>query len=61
MLVGSYMILSDGIGMDDVLEQLASIPTNFVSYDDGIGLVDCLSAIQKSKSLGWLNTPETSA
>ena len=61
VLVGSYMILSDGIGMDDVLEQLASIPTNFVSYDDGIGLVDCLSAIEKSKSLGWLNTPEISA
>ena len=57
VLVGSYMILSDGFGLDEVLERLSTISGNFVSYDDGIGLVDCLTAIQHSKDLGWLDTP----
>ena len=56
VLLGSYLIISKGLEVNEVMEKLLPISSNFVAYDDGIDLVDCLSAIQQSKTLGWLDS-----
>ena len=56
VLLGSYLIISEGLEVNEVMEKLLPISSNFVAYDDGIGLMDCLSAIQHSKKLGWFDS-----
>ena len=54
LLIGGFMLLSQGLELVQVLAAFGSISSMFVSYADQITVSSCLSAIQSARSSGWL-------
>ena len=69
VLVGAYLMLRTGLGLDDVVEafrplqdDLEAVPADSSSgRDDAVTVADCWAALDQALRLGWLVGPSSHA
>ena len=55
LLVGAFMILSDGMSLDQVIQAFDPLTDQLVSFSDQVAVQDCWSALHHvNKHCGWL-------